>query len=216
MLGLSFVELLKVGGPVLLVLIACSVLSLAIAIDRFIYYSKRSALSRTNFMKSVRENLEKGMWEKAAVLAKSANTPFANVVLAGLSVVQYDDTIVEDAVQREILIQAEDLEKRTATLGTIGSTAVYIGLLGTVWGIMRTFQDIHHAGSGGIQVVIKGISEALVCTAAGLLVAIPALVIYNYFTKRIHRFVLDMDLCASEIASLIKIHKNSKSNEKKI
>jgi biopolymer transport protein ExbB/TolQ len=89
-------------------------------------------------------------------------------------------------------------------VGTIGSTAVYIGLLGTVWGIIRTFNDIAKHGSGGLNVVIAGISEALICTAAGLVVAIPAVMAYNYFLKRIAKFVTDMELCASETSSLLR------------
>ena len=79
-----------------------------------------------------------------------------------------------------------------------------------MWGIIKTFQDIAKAGSGGINVVIGGISEALVCTAAGLIVAIPAVVAYNYFLRRINSFVIDMELCASEITGLIKPSRKDK------
>ena len=117
-------------------------------------------------------------------------------------------------MERQIVIEISKLELRTAVVGTIGSTAVYIGLLGTVFGIIKTFQDITLAGSSGINVVIQGISEALVCTAAGLFVAIPAVIAYNYFTKRISGFVTDMELCASEMTSIIKSHK--RANEKEL
>jgi biopolymer transport protein ExbB/TolQ len=88
-------------------------------------------------------------------------------------------------------------------VATIGNTAVYIGLFGTVLGIIRAFSDIAAAGAGGMSVVIGGVAEALVCTATGLFVAIPAVIAYNYFTKRVERFVTDMELCASEVIDLI-------------
>ncbi len=109
----------------------------------------------------------------------------------------------------EIVIEIQELERRTAILGTIGSTAVYIGLLGTVWGIIQTFGDIAQIGTNGMSIVIRGISEALICTAAGLVVTIPAVMAYNYFMKKINRFVTDMELCASETAGLLKQQKKS-------
>ncbi|MCL2335773.1 MAG: MotA/TolQ/ExbB proton channel family protein, partial [Endomicrobia bacterium] len=82
---------------------------------------------------------------------------------------------------------------------TIGSIAVYIGLFGTVLGIIRAFHDISAMGSGGISIVIRGVSEALIATAAGLFVAIPAVVAYNFFTKLIDKFVVNMEYCASAV-----------------
>ena len=96
------------------------------------------------------------------------------------------------------------LEKYTSVVGTIGSTSVYIGLFGTVLGIIRAFHDISMSGSGGISVVISGISESLACTAMGLCVAVPAVIAYNYFTKKIDNFISDMELCASEVMDLLK------------
>ncbi|HLD88224.1 MAG TPA: MotA/TolQ/ExbB proton channel family protein, partial [Candidatus Omnitrophota bacterium] len=95
----------------------------------------------------------------------------------------------------------------TSIVGTIGGTAVYVGLFGTVLGIMRAFADIGKAGSGGMEVVTTGISEALICTAAGLFVAIPAVVAYNYFMRRVDNFVVDMELAASELLDVICVKK---------
>ncbi|MEK7867888.1 MAG: MotA/TolQ/ExbB proton channel family protein, partial [Candidatus Omnitrophota bacterium] len=85
----------------------------------------------------------------------------------------------------------------------IGSMSVYVGLLGTVLGIMKAFNNISATGTGGISVVITGISEALISTVAGLCIAVPAVTAYNYFMKRIDNFITDMELCASEILDLI-------------
>ena len=88
------------------------------------------------------------------------------------------------------------LERRTGIVGTIGSVAVYIGLFGTVLGIIRAFGDISKSSGDGMNAVIAGVAEALVTTAAGLVVAVPAVVAYNYFVRRIDLFVSDMELTA--------------------
>ena len=151
------------------VLILCSIVSIAAIGERFIYYFKRSRVPRNEFMESIREQFEAKDTKKALVICDVARTPFAAVVACGLNSLQFDEKEISDALDREMIINVNDLERNTAIIGTIASTAVYIGLLGTVWGIMGTFRDISQMGSGGISVVIRGVSEALVCTAAGLL-----------------------------------------------
>ena len=189
-------------------LMMCSILSIAVILDIIYYYYVWSRVPRAEFMKSIRRQLEKGDSKNALMICKEAQTPFSSVIAVALNSSHLGEKEFSAALEREIIIKAKDLERRTAIVGTIGSTAVYIGLLGTVLGIMETFRDISQMGSGGINVVIRGISAALVCTAAGLFVAIPAVVAYNYFVKRISGFVVDMELCASEMIGLIKHKKD--------
>jgi biopolymer transport protein TolQ len=92
---------------------------------------------------------------------------------------------VEEKMQIALSEQRLQLEKNLGWLGTMGNTAPLIGLLGTVWGIMRAFHDMAHTGSAGPSVVAAGIAEALFTTAAGLLVAVPAVMLYNHFLRRI-------------------------------
>jgi len=106
-------------------------------------------------------------------------------------------------MEREITVETMKLERNTSIVATIGNTAVYIGLFGTVLGIIRAFHDISAAGAGGMSIVIGGVAEALVCTAAGLFVAIPAVIAYNYFSRRVEQFINEMELCASELNDLI-------------
>jgi biopolymer transport protein ExbB len=202
--NLTFWEAVKVGGPVMLVLIFCSILSLGVIIERLFHYFKRSRISRAKFMESIRELIKKGDIDQALNICKKTHAPFAKVVATALEQRHQDEKDITEALEREVVIEANDLERRIVIVGTIGSTAVYIGLLGTVWGIIKTFNDIAKHGSGGLNVVIAGISEALICTAAGLFVAIPAVMAYNFFLKRINKFVTDMELCASEMGSLIR------------
>jgi biopolymer transport protein ExbB/biopolymer transport protein TolQ len=135
----------------------------------------------------------------------------AKVVLAGLQEYQFqtesgqqltrDDLLdtVRRAIQRASALTTNDLKKGVNSLATIGSTAPFVGLLGTVIGVISAFQGIAATGSGGIGSVSAGISEALVETALGLLVAIPAVWFYNYLTERLGYFNVEMDNSSSEM-----------------
>lgn len=196
-------QLLKAGGFTLYVLISCSILSIAIIIERYIYYRARSLIKRREFMLAIGKEIEAGRVRTALEMCKRVNTPFAKVVQTGLNFYGHNESVLSNAMEREVTIQMVQLEKFTSITGTIGSTAVYIGLFGTVLGIIRAFHDMSKSGSGGIGVVINGISEALICTAAGLCVAVPAVIAYNYFVKKVDGFITDMELSASETLDLL-------------
>lgn len=196
-------ELLKTGGVTIYILVGCSILSLGIIIERCLYYRMRSKIKREEFMLYISEELEKNRVNSAIEICEATDTPFSKVVQIGLSFSEHDEKVIESAMERGVTTETTALEKFTSIVGTIGSTAVYIGLFGTVLGIIRAFGDISKSGSGGLSVVISGISEALICTAAGLCVAVPAVIAYNYFVKRVDGFVTDMELCASETLDLL-------------
>jgi len=198
-------QLIRVGGFTLYVLLAFSVLSLAIIIERYIYYRSRSKVKKRKFMADISRELEKGDIKKALEICVNAGTPFSSVVRSGLNLYGHNEVVISNAMEREVTVETTKLEHLTSIVGTIGSTAVYVGLFGTVLGIIRAFQDISKSGSGGISVVINGISEALVCTAAGLCVAVPAVIAFNYFVKKVDSFITDMELCASETMDLLNV-----------
>ena len=112
-----------------------------------------------------------------------------------------DDVVdsVRRAIQRAAALTAADLKKGMGILATIGSTAVFVGLLATTLGVINAFQGIAQTGSGGLGAVSGGISEALVGTAIGLFVAIPAVWFYNYLTGRVEYFNVEMDNSSSEL-----------------
>lgn len=200
---MSIGQLLTAGGFTLYVLVLCSFISLTIIIERYWYYRTRSRVKRSDFMIELGEKLQRGDIREAIEVCENANTPFSNVVQAGLSMHGHSEVVMSNAMERMVTIEMLKLQHLTGIVGTIGSTAVYIGLFGTVLGIIRAFQDISTAGTGGINVVIDGVSEALICTAAGLCVAIPAVIAYNYFVRRVDHFITDMELCASETMDLL-------------
>jgi biopolymer transport protein ExbB/TolQ len=201
--GKTIWEILQIGGFTMYILLFCSILSIAIFLERIIYYRKRSKTKRAEFMMRAANALKTGDIKKAMEICKETLSPFSKVVYSGLQLYGDHKREISNAMEREITIETTKLERYTEIVGTIGNTAVYIGLFGTVLGIIRAFHDIAVAGAGGMSIVIGGVAEALVCTATGLFVAIPAVIAFNYFTKKVGHFMDDMELCASELTDLI-------------
>ncbi len=196
-------EILQIGGFTMYILLFCSFLSVTIFLEKIIYYRKRSKAERFEFMTKIARALKTGDIKGAIEICKETLAPFSDVVYSGLQLYGQPEKEISNAMEREIIVETAKLERYTSIVGTIGNTAVYIGLFGTVLGIIRAFNDIAAAGTGGMSIVIGGVAEALVCTATGLFVAIPAVVAFNYFTKKVEHFTDDMELCASELIDLI-------------
>jgi biopolymer transport protein TolQ len=113
---------------------------------------------------------------------------------------------VEHAMRRACQSEMADLEQLVPFLATVGSTSPFIGLFGTVVGIMNSFAEIGAKGSANLATVAPGIAEALVATAAGLLAAIPAVMAYNYFSTRIRALAVDMENFSSDFLSIVRRH----------
>jgi biopolymer transport protein ExbB len=206
--GKTLWEVIQMGGFTMYVLIGCSILSLAILLERVLAF-RRKSLDRVHFMAGIRSALQEGAVDRALKACEAVRAPIAAVVQAAVTKYGSDEKIIDGATEREIIVETAKLERFTSVVGTIGNVAVYIGLFGTVLGIVRSFHNIAQIGSGGISVVIGGVAEALICTAAGLAVAVPAVVVYNYFMRRVETFVREMELCASEISDLLTERKRT-------
>jgi len=201
--GKALLEIILMGGVTMYVLILCSIISLAVLIERLVYYRRKSSVKRQEFMTVVKKEIKNGNITRVLEFCKKTETPFAQVAYAGINLYGHNERTILQAMEREITIETIQLERFTGVVATIGSTAVYIGLLGTVLGIMKAFHNIASGGPSGMHSVIGGIPEALVCTATGLLVAIPAVISYNFFIRKIDNFVVDMELCASELVDIL-------------
>jgi biopolymer transport protein ExbB/biopolymer transport protein TolQ len=195
------------------ILIIMSMISFGVAIERIYTFTQARKQSKL-YAPQVAKHLKEGRLKDAIAISASKNYRYshlAKVVLAGLQEYQFqqetganlsrEDLVdtVRRAIQRASALTANDLKKGVASLATIGSTAPFVGLLGTVVGIITAFQGIAATGSGGLGAVSAGISEALVETALGLVVAIPAVWFYNYLTGRIEYFNVEMDNSSSEL-----------------
>ncbi len=194
---------------VVLVLFIMSAWSIGVMIDRFLAYSAARKQSRA-FAPAVAGALREGKLDEAIKIAdRFSKSHLAKVVVAGLQEFKAHQMSSDisgeeiDASKRaleraEAIVHAE-LKKGVSSLATIGSTAPFVGLFGTVVGIMHAFQAISTSKSTGIGAVAGGISEALITTAVGLFVAIPAVWIFNYFTNRIESFDVEMGNSSSEL-----------------
>ncbi len=190
-------EILIAGGPVLLFMLALSVYCMALIWERW-KFIKRSTGGAQEFLAKVRAAADAGKLPDAAALAKSHRGLAAGVVMATLSGPTNRDErrrAAERAAQRAVT----ELERGISTLGTIASVSPFIGLFGTVLGVMRAFKDLASAAGAGPGIVAVGISEALICTAAGLLVAIPAVAAFNHFNQNISRFESELRWMIDEV-----------------
>jgi biopolymer transport protein ExbB len=202
--GKSILQIFVMGGFTMYVLLGCSILSVGVILERLINYYRRSRTGRVAFMRQIKTAVAENRIDAAIAACDASLSPVATVVREGLKQHGSQATEITSAMEREIMAETAKLEQYTSVVGTIGNIAVYIGLFGTVLGIIRSFHDISRLGSGGISIVIGGVSEALICTATGLMVAVPAVVAYNYFVRRIDAFVIDMEYCASATLGLLQ------------
>jgi biopolymer transport protein ExbB/biopolymer transport protein TolQ len=202
-----------IAKGVAFVLFFMSMWSVGVAVERIYTYMQARNQSKL-FAPQVAKHLKDGRLKEAIALSSSKNFRYshlAKVVLAGLQEYQFQqesggglgredllDTVGRSS-QRAAALTASDLKKGVSALATIGSTAPFVGLLGTVVGVINAFHGIATSGSGGIGAVSAGIAEALVETALGLVVAIPAVWFYNYLTGRVEYFNVEMDNSSSEL-----------------
>jgi len=216
--GLDLIEMFSqmgmVAWGVAIVLFIMSFWSVGVAIERLYTYNQARTQSKL-YAPQVAKHLKDGRLKEAIALSGSKDYRYshlAKVVLAGLQEYQFqqesggaslnrDDVLdtVRRSIQRATALTANDLKKGVSALATIGSTAPFVGLLGTVVGVINAFTGIASTGSGGIGAVSAGIAEALVETALGLFVAIPAVWFYNALTSRLEYFNVEMDNSSSEM-----------------
>jgi len=206
-------EMLKhltiVGAAVVFILLIMSVYSIAIMVERYLTYRAAKQQSR-EFAPRVAQALKNDRIEEAInITDKHRRSHLAVVVNSGLQEFRAHEQSSEisgdeieaskRALQRAIAIKTAEFRRGLSGLATIGSTAPFVGLFGTVFGIIGAFQGMKNAESAGIAAVAGGISEALLTTALGLVVAVPAVWLFNYLSSKVDGFVIEMDNSASEL-----------------
>jgi len=215
-MSFSLIDMYNSMGPtakfIILVMALMSVYSLSVMIERFLTYRKAKKQSRA-YAPKVAKLLKDGKVQEAIKISSGKdvrNSHLAKVLLAGLQEYEYQketgggtrDDMMEAAhraIERATALNVTDLKRGLSGLATIGATAPFVGLLGTVIGIINAFRGMALTGSGGIGAISAGIAEALVATAVGLFVAIPAVWAFNYLTTRVESFTVEMDNSASEL-----------------
>lgn len=190
----TWAHMFSSGGPTLIVLILCSLVSLTVIIERLLYF-RTAADDGSKTLDRVRagQTLEAGtskMTPTEYVLCEAA--PYAR-----------DEKMFEEVKGRAIAEKIPELERFLNIEATLGTVSPFIGLLGTVVGIIRAFLSLGGGKTGNMEGLNAGIAEALVATAAGLFVAIPATMAYNYFRRRVGHQVLMIEVAASRLREIV-------------
>lgn len=205
-------NLIKEGGPQVLVylvpLLCYSVLSVAVMLERAVTLRKLRRMEEQEFPR-IREGLANGKRQETIGRLELSPAPVAPVALAGIEHRQHGPEQVKEAVSAAMALQSARFTRYLGVLATVGSTAPFIGLFGTVLGILRAFNKIAQQGFGGPSIVAGGIAEALVATALGLGVAIPAVIAYNIFVGRANDLTLTVNAHASELVPLIIVEQEA-------
>ena len=208
----SLIGILKSGSASMWIIVACSIIALAVAIERAIALWGFTARART-LADAVSRALFRGDLEDARAQCDRSGSPAADVFLAalvsasprqGTRTTRPGPERIAAAVERERQQVNMKLRRNLWMLGTVGATAPFIGLFGTVVGIMHAFRQMSVSGQGGFAVVAAGISEALVTTAGGIAVAIEAVVLYNFLNVHVGKVALELRLLAEEYLELVR------------
>ncbi len=191
--------------PIMSLLLISSIFSGAVILERY-FFLRRFDFDRDKVLDRLRKLLSDGGKESAAGYCQHLKSPVGNVLTYVLQPTAQDRAAgrehLERVAMRLIRTETARMNHYLVFLGTIGSISPFVGLLGTVVGIIHAFKAIADNAGGGPGVVANGIAEALVTTALGLFVAIPAIVAYNAYGRKVERITEDMELCAQEILDL--------------
>ena len=183
---------LMATSPVFLVLLAASVVGFGVALERFAYFARRSGNPDKALRKALAD-VGNGDFRGAAQVCEKTSHPFGAVAATLFREGTFTEATLDERMQVALSEQKLLLERNTGVLGTLAAIAPLVGLLGTVWGIMHAFRDMAAMGSAGPSVVAAGIAEALFTTAAGIIIAVPALVTFNHFMRRMNTMLTIAD-----------------------
>jgi biopolymer transport protein ExbB len=201
---MSLWRLFIAGGPVMWPILLCSIFAFAIILEKFRHLYKIK-IDTQDFLNSILEKMKRHEVKEALQICDNTKSPVANILKAGILKYDRPRPQIIEAIEDASLYEIPKLEKNLPMLATIGHIAPLLGLLGTVTGMVRCFQiveakatTLHPVMPGDLA---GGIWEALLTTVAGLVVAIPAYVAYNYLVNRINHFVLEMEKASSELVN---------------
>jgi biopolymer transport protein ExbB len=191
-------ELVKAGGWLMLPIIMSSIIALAICVERFLKLNPDKVAPR-NLLNQVWGWLQNKQLDAEKLRSLRRGSPLAQILATGLANAKFGREIMKESIEDTASHIIHDLERYLNALGTIAAVAPLLGLLGTVIGMIRVFTEIMVQGSGNTGVLAGGISEALITTASGLCVAIPALIMHRYFLRRIDELVVRMEQDAMKL-----------------
>ncbi|MCK4649484.1 MotA/TolQ/ExbB proton channel family protein [bacterium] len=212
--GISIVKMAMTNFAMWILFIT-SVVGLTFILERWWYYFKR----RTDvhfFMNSLRAKMREGsFWEAYGICQGQKQSPIISVLKEGFLHYRLPPKAVRELMSTSIAREGVKLENHLGILGTICNIAPLIGLFGTITGIMRAFRDIAVTGSGGSSVVAMGVAEALVTTATGILIAVPAVITYNYFVRQVGVINTYMETARDDFLVMLEYYHRGEGNNSK-
>jgi biopolymer transport protein ExbB len=195
-------EIVKSGGVFMAPIILASIVAAAIFLERLWTLQRKRVLPH-ELTEKVWRWVESDQLQDKHIVALEQNSPLGKILAAGLTNRHRDRAIIKEAIEDTGRHVVHELERFINALGTIASMSPLLGLLGTVSGMITAFADITEQGIGDPQILAGGISEALICTAAGLVVAIPAVMGYRFLRGRVESLVVQMEKEAMKLVAAL-------------
>lgn len=198
------------GGILMIPIGVCSIVALAIVIERF-WSLRRASIDTREFMDTMRQVLRQNRMQEAVEICDEVDVPIARILRAGILKYNRTKEDIREAIEDAGHLEIPRLERYLSALATCANIAPLLGLLGTVAGMIKAFAQIQALkGQVNPSDLAEGISNALVTTAAGLSVAIPTLIAYNYFVTRVENMILEMEISSSELIELLTRHRGER------
>lgn len=199
-------ELLKSGGVILWILCLISVVSLGLILERGVCFSKNKTFVSDGYIRELKKLLNEEKYDEAINFSEKEKGVIGKVITKFLKrYCKNEDFKNSDELIREIELKELDvLEKNIYLLGIIAYVSPMLGLLGTVTGMIQAFSKIAKVGTGDPTAIASGISQALLTTAGGLIIAIPALIAYNIFNKKIEKIETEIEKITTLIINIVK------------
>ncbi len=196
-------ELIQKGGIIMIFIILVSLIATIIIIERLIYF-RRIRTDEETLISRLKSTLQKAHFDEALSICENNPCPITNLMKVGIEHRIYPKHVVREAILDAASLETPSLERYLSALGTIAHIAPLLGLLGTVTGNIRAFGVLGAFGAvGDPGLLAKGISEALITTAAGIIVSIPAIIFYNYLVSKVNHMILRMENRVNELVRLL-------------
>ena len=198
-------SVMKQGGPDMWILLALSVIVVAIVIERLVFFASQHGDTK-GLLRAIGAKIAADDLDGAIKVCQSNKGMLPRILEFGLRRGEKNRADITDALSIALMEHLNSLERNLGIVGTIAVIAPFVGLAGTVLGIIRAFQDIALKGNSTPAVVAAGVSEALITTFAGLVVAIFAVIFFNYFKSRIKAYNQEMIVAANQLAEMLHFH----------
>lgn len=195
-------EIIKSGGWLMFPILLCSVVALAIVAERF-WTLRRGRLAPAGLLQQVRKMMGKGKMDNKQLSALAEQSPLGRILAVGLVNASHGREIMKESIEEEAGQVVHELERFLNTLGTVAAITPMLGLLGTVVGMIDVFTAIMVNGAGNTAELAGGISKALITTATGLSVAIPAMFFHRFFVRRVDEITVAMEQQAIHLVDIV-------------